>query len=568
MPRYALPMLALLNSAAGASAAAPPSARPQTFERHAVVSESALASEIGAKVLEDGGNAVDAAVATAFALAVVHPAAGNLGGGGFLLVAFPDGRATSFDFREAAPLAATEDMFLDAGGNYSPERHHEGILSVGVPGTVAGLRLAHERLGRLPWRRLLQPAVELAAKGFRVPPRLSRSIEEEIERLRRYPETLARFAPGGRPLEPGQLFVQEDLARSLERIRDGGAAGFYEGETARLLLEEVGRRGGIVRAEDLRRYRAVERAPLKRTYRGYEVVSMPPPSSGGAAILEMLGILSGYDLAALGPSGWKSAHLMIESMRRAFADRARYLGDPDQVEIPLAELLSDARAAALRHTIRPDRASRSTPASFEWPEAGEETTHLSVVDGDLMAASLTTTLEASFGCGILVEGAGFLLNNEMGDFNPKRGLTTADGLIGTPPNLVAPGKRMLSSMAPTIVLRGGKPRLVLGTPGGRTIINTVLEVLVNAVDHGMPIQEAVDRPRFHHQWLPDEVLVEPGCFSPETLAALEKAGHAVRTRPSPQGSVMAIAVVEAGGGARRLEAGVDRRRGGAAAAGR
>lgn len=566
MLRYALPLLALLSPAAGVADVPPRLVAPERFERHVVVTESALASEVGSRILDEGGNAVDAAVAAAFALAVVHPAAGNIGGGGFLVVTFPDGRATSFDFRETAPLAATETMFLDETGNYAPRRHHEGILSVGVPGTVAGLYLAHERCGRLPWRRLVQPAVELAERGFRVSPSLARGIAEEFERMRPYPATLALFAPKGKPLHPGDLLVQRDLARTLERIRDGGAAEFYEGETARLLVEEVQRRRGLISAEDLKRYRAIERPALRRPYRGYEIVTAPPPS-GGPVLLEMLGILSGYDLRTLGPGGSKTAHLLIESMRRAYADRARHLGDPDQVAIPLEELLSDERAAALRCTIDPERASKSDSARFEWPKAGEETTHLSVVDGDLMAVSLTTTLEDSFGSCILVQGAGFLLNNEMGDFNPARGLTTTDGLIGTAPNLVAPGKRMLSSMAPTVVLREGRPCLVVGTPGGRTIPNTILQVIVNFLDHGMSVQEAIDQPRFHHQWLPDEVLAEPRCFSPDTLSALERLGHKVRWRSSPQGSVMAIAILEGEGG-RCLEAGVDRRRGDAEARGR
>ncbi|MBI4601016.1 MAG: gamma-glutamyltransferase, partial [Planctomycetes bacterium] len=514
-----------------------------------------------------GGNAADAAVATAFALAAVHPTAGNLGGGGFLVARLPGGTATTFDFRERAPAAAKPDMFLGPGGRYDPERHHWSILSVGVPGTVAGLHLAHSRLGRLPWKDLVQPSVDLARNGFAVSRGLAESLAEALPSFRKHPASLAQFTRDGEPLRGGDLLVQPDLARSLERIRDGGPAGFYEGETADLIAREMERQGGLVKREDLRAYRAVERRPVTGTYRGHEVVSMGPPSSGGVALVEALNVLEGFDLGGPGPRGARAAHLAIEAMRRAFADRARHLGDPDAAPVPVERLISKEHAAALRKTIDPAKASRSSTARFEWPAEGSETTHLSVVDADLMAVALTTTLEQAYGSRIVVPGGGFLLNNEMGDFNAAPGLTTEAGLVGTEPNLAGPGKRMLSSMTPAILAKDGVPVLVAGSPGGRTIINTVLLVILGFVDGRLAVQDAVDAPRFHHQWLPDRVLAEPTCFAPEARALLEGLGHRIEVARGPQGSAMAIAVVRGSDGkVLRLEAGVDRRRpdGGAA----
>jgi gamma-glutamyltranspeptidase/glutathione hydrolase len=541
---------------------------PLRFEECAVVSESAIASAVGAAILERRGNAIDAAVATAFALAVVHPTAGNLGGGGFLVAWRPDGAATAFDFREQAPLASRPDIFLDDKGSYDSKRHHWSAVSVGVPGSVAGLHLAHERMGRLPWKETVQPAIELAAKGFRVSRGLKESIEEVLPSLQSYPASLAQFTRSGKAPSVGELFTQPDLARTLERIRDQGPGGFYTGETADLIVKEMERLGGLIRHDDLKRYRALERQPVRGAYRGFEVISMPPPSSGGVALLEMLNILEEYPLGELGFRGAREAHVLLEAMRRAYADRARFLGDADHGDVPVERLVSKEHAAELRRTISLRRASRSSPESFEWSREGTETTHLSVVDKDLMAVSLTTTLEQAFGSRIVVPGAGFLLNNEMGDFNPRAGLTTAEGLIGTPSNLVEPEKRMLSSMTPTIVTRDGKPLLVLGSPGGRTIINTVLEIIVNVIDHKMAIQDAIDAPRFHHQWLPDKVAAEPWCFSPDTRSILEAMGHRIEVSPSPQGSAMGIAISSEPGIGTTLEAGVDRRRPDTGAAGK
>jgi gamma-glutamyltranspeptidase/glutathione hydrolase len=372
----------------------------------------------------------------------------------------------------------------------------------------------------------VQPAIELARNGFPLSESLAASLARILPKMARYPASVAQFSKNGAPYEPGEIFAQPDLARTLTRIAEQGPAGFYEGETARLIADDMAAHGGLITQADLTAYRPERRVPLHGTYRGHEILSMPPISSGGTALIQMLNVLEGYDLAA---SGWGSAqniHLMIEAMRRAYADRARYLGDPAfNPSMPIARLISKEYAASLRATIRPDRASVSSPASFEWPPESGETTHLSVVDASRNAVSLTYTLEAGYGSKIVVPGGGFLLNNEMGDFNAGPGLTDATGLIGTEPNLAAPGKRMLSSMTPTIVTRNGQLLMVTGSPGGRTIIATVLHTILNVVDHGMNAQEAVDAARFYHQWLPDTVQYERHGISPDTLAILRARGH-------------------------------------------
>jgi gamma-glutamyltranspeptidase/glutathione hydrolase len=530
-----------------------------------VVSQNAIAAQVGVDALRDGGNAVDAAVATAFALAVTHPTAGNLGGGGFLLLRSASGLAEAYDFREIAPAGASATMFLK-DGQYDSSRHHDSHLSVGVPGTVAGLHLAWKEHGKLPWRRLLEPAIALAREGFIVTDGLARSLREELPKFRRYQASLAQFSKAGTPYEMGDRLAQPDLARTLERIAEEGPPGFYEGETARLLAREMKAGGGLITEADLKAYRPRKRVPLRGTYRGYEVLSVPPVSSGGVALLEMLNILEGYDLQAKGMSSAAAIHLIAEAMRRAFADRARYLGDPDlNPGLPIDRLISKDYASALRKTIHHDRASVSSPSSFEWPAESTETTHVSVVDGERNAVSLTYTLEDGYGSRIVVPGAGFLLNNEMGDFNAGPGLTNRDGLIGTEPNLAAPGKRMLSSMTPTILARGGKVFMVTGTLGGRSIINTVLLTILNVVDFGLNIQEAIDAPRFHHQWLPDRLRYEPLGLSPDTLAVLATMGHALRKDTEAQGVAEGIVF-----DARQdiLEGGFDRRRPDGAAVGR
>ena len=513
--------------------------RPVLAPHGMVVSQESHASRVGLEVLRDGGTAIDAAVATALALAVTHPAAGNLGGGGFLVFRAASGDAVAYDFREVAPTGAAPDMFLDAG-DYDRSRHHDGHLSVGVPGTVAGLHLAWSDHGRLPWRRLVEPALSLARDGFDVPVHLARSLEAVLPRLAPYPASMAQFSKDGVPYEPGDRLRQPDLALTLERIAQHGPDGFYQGRTAALVAAEMRRHGGLITEADLAAYRAVRRRPVTGSYRGHQIISMPPISSGGVVLIQMLNVLEGFDLSATGFGSARTLHVMSEAMRRAYADRARYLGDPSfNPDMPVERLTSKPYAERLRATIRADRASASTPTSFEWPTEGEETTHLSVVDADRNAVSLTYTLEQSYGSKIVVAGAGFLLNNEMGDFNAGPGLTDANGLIGTTPNLAEPGKRMLSSMTPTIVTRDGRLVMVTGSPGGRTIINTVLQTIVNVVDHGMNVQEAVDAPRIHHQWLPDRITHEQSSFSPDTLSLLGALGHQLSER-TRQGSAQVI----------------------------
>jgi gamma-glutamyltranspeptidase/glutathione hydrolase len=526
-----------------------------------VVSQNAIASQVGMEVLMAGGNAVDAAVATAFALAVVHPAAGNLGGGGFLLLRRATGEAAVYDFREQAPAAATPTMFL-RDGKYSYDLHHDSAVAVGVPGTVAGLHMAWTLNGRMPWRELLAPAISLAREGFMVSDGLARSLREVLPQMKRYPASIAQFSRQGVPYEMGDVLQQPDLARTLERIAEKQARGFYEGETAELVEKEMKARGGLVTREDLHDYMVYRRPPLRGTYRGDEVLTVPPPSAGGVALLQCLNVLEGYDLKAMGFGSSRYVHHVAEALRRAFADRARWLGDPAfEKGMPTERLVSKEYAAALRKTIREDRASVSSPTTFEWPAEGTETTHFSVVDADRNAVAVTYTLEDGYGSKIVVPGAGFLLNNEMGDFNAGPGLTDETGLVGTEANLAGPRKRMLSSMTPTIVVRAGRPYLVTGSPGGRTIPSTVLLTVLNVLDFGMNAQEAVDAPRFNHQWLPDAIRFERYGLSADTVDALAARGHKVQ-EVEQQGVAEAILVGEL------LEGGCDRRAPDGAAVGR
>ena len=438
------------------------------------------------------------------------------------------GEPVAYDFREMAPAKASATMFLK-DGKYDAEVHHNSHLAVGVPGTVAGLHLAWKEQGKLPWKRLVEPAIALAREGFAVSDGLSRSLASVLKQMQKYPASVAQFSRNGVPYEAGEMLKQPDLARTLERIAAQGPAGFYEGETALALEKEMLAHGGLITREDLKNYKPVRRTPMKGTYRGYDVISMPPASSGGVALIEMLNVLEGYDLAKLGAGSAAGVHLMAESMKRAYADRAHYLGDADfNRDMPLATLVSKDYAAELRKTIRADRTVQSSPTTFEWPHESEETTHISVVDADHNAVAMTYTLEQSYGVKIVVPGAGFLLNNEMGDFNAGPGLTTAEGLIGTDPNLAAAGKRMLSSMTPTVLAKDGKLFMVTGSRGGRTIINTVLETIIDVVDYGMNAQEAVDAARFHHQWLPDKIQYEKYGFSPDTIAELQRRGHTLQ----------------------------------------
>jgi gamma-glutamyltranspeptidase/glutathione hydrolase len=534
IPLLALPFLAVLLALTPAPAAppaadsvvrSPQAAEPVRSAKGMVVSEHWLASEVGRDVLAAGGNAVDAAIATGFALAVTHPSAGNIGGGGFMVIRFPNGTVTSLDFREKAPLGAHPDMWLDETGKYSSRIHHNSLLAVGVPGTVAGFDKAHRLYGALPWERLVYPAVVVAQDGFAVSDGLARGLQRLTTREGAHPATVAAFSKNGTPYEVGDTLRQIDLARTLNRIMLQRRDGFYRGETAKLLADEMRKNGGLITEADLELYQARERAPLRGSYRGYEVITMPPPSSGGVALLTMLNILEGYDVAGMGHNTSPYVHHVAEAMRRAFRDRAQYIADPDFVDVPVQRLVSKEHAVELRRSIDPRRASTSAPSDVAQGYESLETTHYSVVDGDGMAVSVTYTLEGGYGVGVVVPGAGFLLNNEMGDFNAGSGLTDETGLIGTTPNLARPQQRMLSSMTPSILAKDGKLVAVVGSPGGRTIINTVLQVVMNVVDFGMNIQQAVNAPRVHHQWLPDRIRIEENGASESTLVALRGMGH-------------------------------------------
>ncbi len=505
-----------------------------------VSSQQWIASQVGADVLSSGGNAVDAAIATGFALAVTHPTAGNIGGGGFMVIRFPNGQSTAIDFREKAPLASDPEMWLDENGEYSSGVHHRSHKAVGVPGTVAGFDKAHRLYGAAAWADLVQPAIDLAGAGFELSESLAGSIERFASRSP-YEATVSVFSKGGEAYQVGETWSQPDLARSLERIRDDRRDGFYQGETASLIAAEMRRGEGLITLEDLARYQARERNTIQGTYRGYDIISMPPPSSGGVAIVTMLNILEAYDLPGMGHNSAEYIHHLAEAMRRAYRDRAQFLADADFSDVPVQRLTSKEHATWLRRNIDSERASVSHPTDVEIVSESPETTHYSVVDADGMAVSVTYTLESGYGSGIVVPGAGFLLNNEMGDFNAGPGLTNESGLIGTTPNLARPQQRMLSSMSPSIVARDGALVAVIGTPGGRTIINTTLQLILNMVDFGMSITEAVAAPRIHHQWLPDRIRVESDGISAQVQSQLEQMGHIVQVG-GRQGSANSIGV--------------------------
>ena len=514
---------------------------PLRVKNGIVTSASRLASDAGVSALKQGGNAVDAAITTAFALAVTLPSAGNIGGGGFMVYHGEDGHATTFDFREKAPLAANERMYLGLDGNVIDNSNHIGMLAIGVPGTVAGLWKAHQELGSLPWADLVAPAVKLAREGIPLSYSLYSGFARSKGRFDQYPSTAAKFFKAdGSLYELGETWYQPDLAHTLELIQDNGADGFYKGENASRLAGFMADNGGLITEEDLLKYEAVEREPIRGTYRGYDIVSMPPPSSGGVVLVEMLNILEGYDLSDMGHNSALYLHVLTESMRRAYADRAEHLGDPDFNEgMPLERLLDKDYASNLRGSIDMDQASKSDPNGFAEPYESEETTHFSVVDKDGNMVSMTYTLEFGYGSGIVVEGGGYLLNNEMGDFNAVPGVTNTRGLIGTAANLVAPEKRMLSSMTPTIVAKDGRPVFTAGSPGGKTIINTTLQLILNVVDHDMNIAESVEAGRIHHQWLPDVTSMETGSLSRDTIELYEARGHRFRERAA-QGAAMAV----------------------------
>jgi len=518
------------------------STQPVHAQHAIVVSVHELASRAGVEIMQAGGNAVDAAVATGFALAVVHPPAGNLGGGGFMLIRMADGKAHFLDYREKAPAAARADMYLDAQGNVIEGASEYGYKAIGVPGSVAGMVYAEQKYGKLTLKQVMAPAIKLARDGYALTWGEARDFQFD-RHLGQFAESRRVFQRDGDYYKAGEVFHQPDLARTLERISEK-PDDFYHGAMARELATAMQKGGGIITAGDLAQYEVKEREPVRGTYRGYEIISAPPPSSGGTVLVEALNILEGYDLAKLGNRSSQSIHLTTEAFRRAFFDRAEFMGDPDFAKIPVAQLIDKKYAAAWRDSIDPAHASASKelkrPAIFNELEQyaashpqpvdmheGQHTTHYSVVDAEGNVVAVTTTINDWFGSRVTADGLGFLLNDEMDDFSAKPGVPNADGLIQGAANAIGPGKRPLSSMTPTIVARDGKPFLVLGSPGSSKIITTVANVLMGVVDYGMNIQEAVNAPRFHNQWLPDVVNVEKW-FSPDTIGALQKMGHHVQ----------------------------------------
>jgi gamma-glutamyltranspeptidase / glutathione hydrolase len=536
--------LILLLMAAGAlfaSVGALGSTEPVHAAHGIVVSVHELASRAGVEMMQAGGNAVDSAVATGFALAVVHPAAGNLGGGGFMLVRMADGTAHFLDYREKAPAAAKPDMYLDAQGNVIEGASEIGYKAIGVPGSVAGMVYAEQKYGKLTLQQVMAPAIRMAREGYALSWEEARDLHDRY--LSRFAESRRVFQRDGNYYQPGESFRQPDLARTLERIA-AKPDDFYHGALARELAAAMQKGGGLITADDLSHYEVKEREPVRGTYRGYEIISAPPPSSGGTVLIEALNILEGYDLAKLGNRSAQSIHFTTEAFRRAFFDRAEFMGDPDFSKIPIPQLIDKRYAAAWRESIEADHASLSgelkRPPIFSQleqyasahprPSANHEsphTTHYSVVDAEGNAVAVTTTINDWFGSRVTAEGLGFLMNDEMDDFSSKPGVPNSDGLIQGAANAIGPGKRPLSSMAPTIVVRDGKPFLVLGSPGSSKIITTVANVLMGVIDYGMNIQEAVNAPRFHNQWMPDVLNVERW-FSPDTVQVLQKMGYHVQ----------------------------------------
>ena len=503
-----------------------------------VVSASREATEAGIRILEEGGTAMDAAVAVGFTLAVTYPRAGNLGGGGFMLIREADGRESFIDFRERAPLAASCDMYLDSNGDVIEGLSTRGHRASGVPGTVAGMGLAHRRFGSFGWDSLLEPAIGFAERGFILNEETAGSITRLMEEYGEDFNGLKKFVSGsGDQVREGDRLIQPELAATLRRISEKGVDEFYSGKTARLIAAEMKSGGGLITLRDLMNYRAVIREPVTGSYRDCRIISAPPPSSGGTALLEILNIMEGYPSAGSEPLSSSAVHLMVEAERIAYRDRARYLGDADYVEVPVSKLISKSYSASMRNSINPDSAGTSE-TGIDWMESAE-TTHYSIIDRFGNAVSTTVTLNGSYGSKVVVSGAGFLMNNEMDDFSIKPGVPNMYGLIGGSANEIAPGKRMLSSMAPTMVLRKGKVLMVLGSPGGSTIITSVAQVIMNVLDFGMNPEDAVKRPRFHHQYLPDLIYHEEGAFTDRVKEELMDRGHHLKSRP-PIGDIQLI----------------------------
>ena len=525
------------------------SKRPVRARHGMVVSADSHASDAGVQILRNGGNAVDAAVAVGFTLAVTFPGAGNIGGGGFMVIRMADGRTTTIDYREKAPGAARQDMYLDEKGNFVPERSQEGYLACGVPGSVAGMLFALEHYGSLDRSKVMQPAINLAAKGFRPGHEFTDELNSELRTLVKYPSTRKAFTNNGQPLEEGILFVQRELARTLQRIQKLGKDGFYRGRTADLIVAEMKRGGGLISLDDLRTYQANERPAVRGTYRGYEIISMGPPSSGGLVLMEMLNLLEPYPIGTYGFGSSKTVATMTEAMKIAYADRAEFMGDADFYPVPVDRLVSKEYATERRALLDTTKATPSLRISHGAisVKEGMHTTHYSVVDKWGNVVSVTTTINSWYGNKVVVDGAGFFLNNEMDDFASKPGAPNQFGLVGGVANSVQPNKRMLSAMTPTIVLKDSKPYLVLGSPGGSTIITSVLQVIMNVLDHHMNIGEANDAPRFHHQWLPDTLQWERFGFSKDVIANLEKRGYNFRPRGGTLGRVEAIMIDQKSG---------------------
>ncbi len=493
----------------------------------AVVSAHPLASKVGVMILKQGGNAVDAAIATQLALAVVYPGAGNIGGGGFMVAHLKNGRNVAIDYREAAPAKAHRDMYLDSAGNPLMNLSQDGHLASGVPGTVAGL-FASLKYAKLPFKKLVQPAIELAEKGFSITASQAEDLNElkkEFTQLNSSPTVFVKKTPW----KAGDTLVQKDLANTLRRMRDQGAKGFYEGETARLIIAEMNRGKGIINYDDLKSYVAKERVPIEFDYKSFHIVSMPLPSSGGIILQQVLKMIEKRDIGAMKFQSAQSVQLLTEAERRSYADRAKYMGDADFVKVPVKTLVSEGYLEERMKDFTPGRAGSSGTTKEGMIKESEETTHLSIIDKEGNAVSVTTTLNGSYGSRTVVGGAGFLLNNEMDDFSVKPGVPNMYGALGAEANAIAPGKRMLSSMTPTIVLRNGNPYVVVGTPGGTTIPTSVIQSVVNMIDFHMSPEDAVNKPKFHHQWLPDEIMVEND-FDATTITQLEAMGYKVTKR--------------------------------------
>ncbi len=496
-----------------------------------VVSASKIASQVGVDILKKGGNAVDAAVAVGFALAVSYPSAGNLGGGGFMVIHLNDGKNTTIDYREKAPFIAKEDLYWDSLGNYNNNLSQFGVTSSGVPGSVAGLLYALDKYGTLPLSVVIQPAIDLAENGFKLEYRLAKSLEYENEYFNKYESSKKVFTKNGLPFQEGDELIQTDLAFTLKQIRDNGKKGFYDGKIAELIVKQIKSDGGFITLEDLLAYSPIERAPIKTNYRGYDVITMGAPSAGGITLLQMLNILENHKFNF---DEWGSSqyfHLLIEAMKYVFADRSKYIGDPDFYKVPVDWLTSKDYAKEIYNKIIDSDAAVPSemilPGTFSGAEESEETTHYSIIDNYGNAVSTTTTINSSYGSKIVVDGAGFLLNNEMDDFSCKPGVANQFGLIGSEANKIEPGKRMQSSMTPTIILKDENPFMIVGSPGGSTISTIVLQVILNALDFKMDVQQAVDMPRIHHQWLPDRIDHERFALVLDVINALKKMGYII-----------------------------------------